>query len=175
MGCDIHLYIEYRKKPAPNTIPEPGRRWNSLGGRINPGRNYALFAALAGVRGDGPEPKGYPEDAGFWADEDATVFISDTPSENYVTPATAERWVKEWGCKYRNGRDGAPKWVTCPDWHSHSWATIAELEAAVEIGETRDAALGERWREVEYRAVLAAMRSLAADGNEVRAVYWFDN
>jgi hypothetical protein len=27
------------------------------------GRNYAFFAALAGVRGDGPEPKGVPDDA----------------------------------------------------------------------------------------------------------------
>lgn len=78
MGCDIHVVVEkkfgakwigmlecggfvyyepdetlatgYKEKPS--WCFSPARE-----------RNYDLFALLAGVRGDGPEPKGLPEDA----------------------------------------------------------------------------------------------------------------
>ena len=63
MGCDIHIVIEQKY----------GSNWigiiNSESipyGTLDPDptmRNYQFFAALAGVRGDGPEPKGIPEDA----------------------------------------------------------------------------------------------------------------
>ena len=42
MGCDIHCYIEYK--------PAGSDDWSDFGGRINPGRNYDLFAKLAGIR-----------------------------------------------------------------------------------------------------------------------------
>lgn len=63
MGCDIHMYIEYRKKGREG-------QFASLGGRINPGRNYELFAAMAGVRTYERrevmfEPRGLPPDAGY--------------------------------------------------------------------------------------------------------------
>jgi hypothetical protein len=40
-------------------------------------RNYELFAKLAGVRGDGPEPKGVPDDA-----SDLSVFAVSTYGED---------------------------------------------------------------------------------------------
>lgn len=55
MGCDIHLYVEIKhngKWVMVNEIDGPGRD-----------RNYRRFAALAGVRGEGPAPRGLPEDA----------------------------------------------------------------------------------------------------------------
>lgn len=54
MGCDIHGWVEQRV----------GDRWvavRELNDNANQ-RNYKRFAALAGVRGDGPEPRGLPED-----------------------------------------------------------------------------------------------------------------
>jgi hypothetical protein len=67
MGCDIHgvLQVKYvytdRKSPRWDKIP-----WYTLG-TIESGRNYALFAALAGVcnyHSITPisEPRGFPED-----------------------------------------------------------------------------------------------------------------
>lgn len=61
MGCDIHLFLERHHPRMPHD------RWqfvreieNGLG---DPGgRNYARFARLAGVRGDGPAAKGLPGD-----------------------------------------------------------------------------------------------------------------
>lgn len=54
MGCDIHALIE-RKVCG---------KWvmvNRLNG-AGTNRNYRRFAALAGVRGDGPDAKGLPND-----------------------------------------------------------------------------------------------------------------
>ena len=71
MGCDIHMVIEREVEPG---------RWLLLRtfdgfrtGRSSPHgldyavpvarmENYARFAALAGVRGDGPAPRGLPDD-----------------------------------------------------------------------------------------------------------------
>lgn len=56
MGCDIHAVIERKV----------GDKWVMLN-RLSykdsaTDRNYKRFAALAGVRGDGPKPKGLPTD-----------------------------------------------------------------------------------------------------------------
>lgn len=71
MGCDIHMVVEERIAPGwwtPvrmmycfNSIykTEHGTRFASP---IACSRNYERFAALAGVRGDGPEASGLPSD-----------------------------------------------------------------------------------------------------------------
>jgi len=134
MGCDIHLYIEYKsKKPQYD-----GREstWHSFGKSINPGRNYAMFGLMANVRNcysDGKlpvlvEPRGMPEDAGYTATDDNRIYISETESEDYVCMETAKRWVNSGSSKFINNKDGNPTWVTQPDWHSHSWLTTSEFE-----------------------------------------------
>lgn len=80
MGADIHMYVE-RRMPSGDwicvrdlneTLHSKGLNvlvrssspikdgfsafWNLVG------RNYSLFAALAGVRGEGPQPRGLPQD-----------------------------------------------------------------------------------------------------------------
>lgn len=54
MGCDIHGWVEKKV----------GEKWiavRELEGQAEY-RNYERFAALAGVRGEGPEPRGIPPD-----------------------------------------------------------------------------------------------------------------
>jgi hypothetical protein len=137
MGCDIHLYIEYKsKKPQYD-----GREstWHSFGKSINPGRNYAMFGLMANVRNcysDGKlpvlvEPRGMPEDAGYTATDDNRIYISETKSEDYVSMETAKRWVNSGSSKFINDNDGNPTWVTQPDWHSHSWLTTSEFESVL--------------------------------------------
>jgi len=56
MGCDIHLTLETKVKDKwimVNRLTD----YNKV-----KGRNYRRFAALAGVRGDGPDALGIPED-----------------------------------------------------------------------------------------------------------------
>lgn len=67
-------------------------------------RNYGLFARLAGVRGDGPEPKGLPEDA-----SDLTLLaIGDT-----------------------NGDLHSHSWASATEYIEASIATYAENDAAL--------------------------------------------
>src|SRR5690349_20426391 len=87
MGSDIHLYIEH-KRTGPNS------RWSSFGGRFNPGRYYGLFAKLAGVRNyrevkPVAEPRGMPADAGWIADADNRLYISEDGGERHVTAERA--------------------------------------------------------------------------------------
>ena|SRR6478752_3461864 len=152
MGCDIHMYVEYKRKDSD--------RWSYFGKRINPGRNYRIFTNLASVRGESDnKPKGMPEDAGYASRNDNIMYISDVESENSVTREKANRWVNDGYSKIVD-----EKWVTNPDWHSHSWATIEEMKSA--LGDSE---------EPEYRALIAAMESFRLSGYDVRVVYWFDN
>jgi len=137
MGCDIHLYIEYKdKKPALEDGYVPG--WQSYGNRINPGRNYALFALMANVRNYGDEKlpvlverRGMPDDVSYTTMNDNRIYISDDEGEDYVSMETAKRWVKSGSSKFINNNDGNPTWVTQPDWHSHSWLTTSEFESVL--------------------------------------------
>jgi hypothetical protein len=54
MGADIHMYVEYRNKKQAKDLETQGRDpyWYSFGDCFNPGRNYTMFAILAGVRGE---------------------------------------------------------------------------------------------------------------------------
>ena len=134
MGCDIHLYIEYKSKKTEFDGYDSG--WQSFGGRINPGRNYAMFGLMANVRNcysDGKLPvlverRGMPEDASYTATDDNRIYISDVPSSRYVSMETAKSWVNS-GSKFINDKEGNPIWVTDPDAHSHSWLTTSEFES----------------------------------------------
>jgi hypothetical protein len=161
MGCDIHCYMEYRR-PS-------GDRWLPFGARINPGRNYRIFGRLAGVRREQEphvKPRGLPADVGWRAQDDAWIFIHEDGGEDSCKPEDAARWAAQ-GLKYRNDRDGKPTWIENPDWHSHSWATPTEWEVAISHPEDGD--------EIEYRAMLHALRYFESSGYEARVVFWFDN
>lgn len=73
MGCDIHGVVERKVKDRWITInilqvATPARA-----------RNYPRFAALAGVRGDGPEPRGIPDDVS----ETAKCLIDDIGADGH--------------------------------------------------------------------------------------------
>lgn len=56
MGCDIHIATE--KRVDDKWVMVTRAFWNTAART----RNYHRFAALAGVRGDGPPPRGLPDD-----------------------------------------------------------------------------------------------------------------
>ena len=66
MGCDIHIVLEKKhdgKWVGVHAFPyyESVNKGYMFAPAID--RNYHRFAALAGVRGEGPDAKGFPEDA----------------------------------------------------------------------------------------------------------------
>lgn len=173
MGCDIHMYIQYKNKKRNNDW------WSEFGGRINPGRDYGMFGILsAGVRydvtnGKCHQPKGLPEGSLGWSAEyDAYLYIREKEDENDEHTCTLEN-AQRWGRKIELGKDGKPFRTLHPDWHSHSWLTTKELAQAF------------RWYNqqnkdykvhVAYKAILSVMRTLENKGeNDARVVFWFDN
>ena len=175
MGCDIHLYIEYRSKNAANT----DQYWQSFGQRTNPGRNYFMFALLANVRNydELPVPyalRGMPDDAGYDSGYDNRLYISNEFDEHTVTMERAEQWVKSGSSKFINNERGEPTWVTHPDWHSHSWLTTNEYENVINLYLAQPFAkpFG---LEPRYQVVLASMKAFEQLGYDARIVFWFDN
>lgn len=176
MGCDIHLYAEHRRR-------DDGY-WFGFGGQMNPGRDYALFGTLAGVRGEGPpvvEPRGYPKDAGWRArgDYEYAVVADDEKlgewlvgGENACSIADAERWRARWlEGPLAEPRHGLVGKVADPDAHTESWLTLAEFKLAIRNREAQH-----RYPvDPEYRALVAALDVLEDAGLETRVVFWFDN
>jgi hypothetical protein len=162
MGCDIHCYIEYHETYA----------WCSFGSCFNPGRNYSLFGRIAGVRDLMEEPvvrpRGRLDNLGYEAAKDSRIYVRREPGEQ-ITPgstslAAAEKWVDEGLSTF--SPDG--RYVSHPDHHTHTWLTPNEFAEALKEWN------GDEWG-LEYRAMLAAMRSLESDGQDVRLVVWFDS
>lgn len=161
MGCDIHCYMEFKKV---------GSNYRDGWPRINPGRHYELFGKLAGVRSNEPaiiEPRGIPDDLSSYAKSDWYLFIDDSVSalDGFCSSAQAALW-SDHGKKIID-HNGAPYKIEHPDWHTPSWVSADELEAAM-MACSYDVS-------DEYYAFLAAMRVFEARGNEVRMVFWFDN
>lgn len=172
MGCDIHMFVEYKRKDSDY--------WQSLGGRINPGRNYFMFGILSkGVRSMPSfsfEPKGIPENMSYSANEREYILISEDreiDGESWCSLEDAKRWERN-GSKilYHNGK---PWKVEHPDWHSHSWLTIEEYKKALDFYKEECVKENYDFKEPEYSAILAAMQELESHGLDVRIVFWFDN
>lgn len=175
MGCDIHTYIEYRR-------PDQDKKydWMSFEGQMNPRRNYNMFARLASVRGQfegiSLKPRGLPEGIGYRSRSDNQLYITETEGEGYVTMEKAKSWVEGgYGCEFINDHEGKPTWVTHPDWHSHSWLTVDEYAKVVQEYCEQVKGANTYNNPEEYKAQVAAMKSLQNDGYEVRIVFWFDN
>lgn len=98
MGCDIHLYVERKNRDA--------ERYNPVC-RFGIGRDYHLFALIAGVRNwnkwDVPyPPRGFPDNATYEAKDEYNQI--------------------EYG-----------KAIPNPDWHTPSWLITSEMKRVLEL------------------------------------------
>lgn len=180
MGADIHLYLEHSaKEPS-----QSGKRhWCGVGGRINPGRDYDLFAKIAGVRDYSEEgskklfePRGVPDDLGWEAAGDNRLkVIPDGEECSYetgyreVNRSRAESWV-QYGSYWMPLGENPEYWASDPDNHSHTWLTPAEFRQVLEAPRPSDWGI-----DAEYWALLAAAEELERRDREVRFVIWFDS
>lgn len=169
MGCDIHMYVEYKRKDQ--------EHYCNFGGRINPGRNYYLFGLLCkGIRSDlneGLPEKGLPDKLAWASRSDSQLYITDAgEADDECSRENAERWVANGSSTYT---DEEKKSVTHPDWHSHSWVTYEEFKQQYDIFNAKRQEEGSTYTEPEYDALLAALKSFHDEGYDTRIVFWFDN
>lgn len=182
MGCDIHTYVEFGKRPAPDREVY----WETFT-RNGGSRNYLMFGVLAGVRVDAVkrfDPKGMPEGGlSYRTSEDYWVHVAPenhpewADTDGWCSLESAERWVASGSSVGERDESGRLHRVSGPDWHSHSWLTADELESALHCYRE---AVPKYWptetdAPAEWVAMLAAMRSFEASGYETRIIFWFDN
>jgi hypothetical protein len=178
MGCDIHMFIEYKVGDGPWTadkhhinVKDDDYEYLEQVGVTE--RNYNLFAALAGVRGPGPANKGLPEDVSYIIknDTDPDTEYSDDHSHSWSTFRefkTALRW-----CAYELGKAKKVDPIAFeaqfpPDVNKYELKTgYPNLVAYIE--KTMN----------DFKAELEAEKHLLGqDVNtevDARLVYWFDN
>jgi len=113
MGCDIHFVLERREKGKDNWLgvfstsaPSPARAISHNTdchdyGVLLEQRNYRFFAALAGVRGRGPEPNGLPEDMSELAHELVDGWDTDGHSHGHCS---AFEFISTWDLAANEGR-----------------------------------------------------------------------
>jgi hypothetical protein len=86
MGCDIHMVLEKRinGKWVTTQTFDAIESWNGFASPIARNRNYERFARLAGVRGDGPEPRGIPDDLSETGRYHVDVWSGDGHSHSWL-------------------------------------------------------------------------------------------
>jgi hypothetical protein len=91
MGCDIHMYIEYKIGDAPwqadshHVYTDEDKDGNGIDLQDVDAarRNYEFFGALAGVRCDGPNAKGLPSDVSEIIQKESDRWDCDGHSHSY--------------------------------------------------------------------------------------------
>lgn len=94
MGCDIHFIVEkkindrwigvYSTQHTPHMARSPQDMYAPCRTVWCDNQDYAFFAAIAGVRGEGPEPNGLPEDISELAQADADEWAGDVHSHGHM-------------------------------------------------------------------------------------------
>ena len=166
MGCDIHLFIEYKNHAG---------NWVCFGQEINPGRSYWMFNRMAGIRGYSEtalfKPKGLPENCSGESDSAAHLFICELECEcgesRYISKESAESQIQKGYAKKHPTKDF---YITNSDLHSHSWLTPDEFGKCLQGMPRED----RKWL-IKYFAVFEAMNVFKKEGYETRIVFWFDN
>lgn len=154
MGADIHWVIERRVGSKwigvlTDDGPKPARNLDDVDYykryAVFDHRNYNFFANLAGVRGEGPEPRGVPDDA----------------SE------TTQVLVEGWDC------DGhSHSWCSLRDFML-AWLKTLDVPLVTEYLDAR--ATGDTTACNQILTNLAGVYELDGDEENYRVVFWFDN
>lgn len=175
MGCDIHGFLEVSHFEGAACAA-------LFAGEAYLPRDYAVFDALAGVRGnrDRPPlfaPRGLPLDISEAAFENFFSFVIDEADVslwrgyNWVTideVSTTDRFpmeIKPSGMRSKHG------YVPNPDWHTPSYLLIDEIHAALAHAGITEGQLAPEWR-FTIDTLSNAQRQLA---KRARLVFWFDN
>ena len=109
MGCDIHAIVEFEDRHGDTSSLALDEFWVP--------RNYPLFAALAGVRGDGPPPKGRPEKETKWLSDSGMKSRYHGHSHSWAT-------VEEWELALVSSETGSPEY----------WAILAAAKELIARG-----------------------------------------
>lgn len=167
MGCDIHMFVEYKIGDAPWQA-DKNHRVSEEDGYRNleqfpfTSRNYELFGKLAGVRTSGPDPKGLPDDASEIiknsTKEDENY--GDDHSHSYCSFKEYKAALKAAGVKLK--KHGEIKWDS-RDYESSYSQGIAYIEQQLNR------------LKIDLEAEKQLLGQDINTNVEARLLFWFDN
>ena len=173
MGCDCHGYIDYCGEHAYKDEKFP---YVSNFAKLQLGRDYTLFAILAGVRNyDDIIPvsklKGLPEHRSYRVNNDVSLYVVDDGEdcsfdERLCSRSNAKKWIESGNSIWLE----QDKLITSPDNHSISWLSTEEVEKAIVQYKEH-----EKCNNIELIGILASMKAMEEEGVVCRFVFWFDN
>lgn len=163
MGCDIHLFIEYKEYED--------RNWYAFSKEVDLSRSYEMFGAMAGVRNykesEFIAPRGLPDKVS----DEVLDHISEYVSEGEGLRGDQKAFLNS-GESYWIG----DRRVSIPDYHSVSWLNVFEYEKIFKsIGEPNLKINSERIHILGYKIVLDIMKNYANHDIDTRIVFFFDN
>lgn len=124
MGCDIHVYAEYR---YPNWQGQESYCW-MLGDKIQVERDYYLFALIANVRT-------YADNVAIYPERGIPQDISLGTLVEFTSPATQQEFDE---AEIKNRWQlGDYLRVRSWDWHSATWLTSAEMREVLRVHQER--------------------------------------
>lgn len=167
MGADIHIMLERKLKSGGWAVVD---KFNSIrssqlrnydgpeftySGRWPGARNYNLFALLAGVRGQGPEPKGLPPDVSDLAAEDLSGDDQDLHSHSWVT--ARDFVIATWRVTLEDKAfaDLVATKLTDPNWFEDRMVAYFEERVSTEYVTPNYCADENEWTLDDYRFVFA--------------------
>lgn len=170
MGADIHMFVEYKVGDGPwqadknHKVIEEDEDYQYLEQFPFSGRNYDLFGTLAGVRTEGPEPKGLPKDVSeiIKDNTDDESQYGDDHSHSYCSFEEFKKALKKCGYKLNKKFDNVT-WSGDLEYSDRYPAGVAYIEQQ----------LKKLKMDIEAEKML-----LGQDINtnvEARLVFWFDN
>lgn len=120
MGCDIHLVLERKLGEGGwvgiHNFPywqQRGKSGRNTAFPLARDRNYSRFAALAGVRGDGPAPRGVPEDVSVLAQVEIDRYGNDGHSHSWISIEEAAGVFAKTEWEYSKPDEWAAKYPAC--------------------------------------------------------------
>lgn len=169
MGCDIHMFIEYKIGDGAwvadknHVRIEEDEDYSYIRDASSTGRDYDFFAALAGVRGDGPDAKGLPEDVSEIIKQASEDYGVDGHSHSYNSLQEFKKIYKALTRKVKS-KSKKIEPIAFSDDYSHGFLNlIAYCEKEVIRLKTELAA--------EYHLLGSNITPTV----ECRLVYYFDN
>lgn len=204
MGCDIHLFIEKKTEAGWEhcSAPPTWNHWEmrheerregewEFNGNWYSGRNYEMFALLAGVRNSHDqkpiaEPRGMPRNASLAVRRESKEWGSDGHSHSHLTLAELEAGLQ--GAMIRFGGRMPPSTYEAwegdfpSEWYASCSGRVTISEAQYLAGQRpeREFDIECSWELPADKAfehfskLLPELRKLGAP-DEVRLVFWFDN
>lgn len=200
MGCDIHMYVEYKKRSTnkwesgdfyrenPYGDPEDENDQEYSEVELYGGRNYGLFSTLAGVRDYSDkveavaEPKGFPEDACDFVKKEFKDQEGDAHTPSFLTLKEIRDYQAKDPKMFYSGMV-SPQQAEALDMHGitpGSWCqwTSNDTHVKREWSEANEFLIP-LIQKMEERSLFLFHHGYGSynleDDENIRIVFWFDN